>query len=107
MRHTARPGLSGLAQVKGRNAITWDEKIKWDLKYLEQVGFWTDIKLVWLTFKKVFIQEKNTDNAMETDLNLDYGDALLRDKRIEKTEYDALQAYARDIIIEFESRRVR
>ena len=35
MRHTAKPGLSGLAQVRGRNAITWEEKIKWDLKYIE------------------------------------------------------------------------
>ena len=39
MRHTAKPGLSGLAQVKGRNAITWEDKINWDLKYIENIRF--------------------------------------------------------------------
>lgn len=37
MRHTAKPGLTGLAQVMGRNAITWEEKLDWDLKYIERV----------------------------------------------------------------------
>lgn len=39
MRHTAKPGLSGLAQVNGRNAISWDDKLAWDLKYIEKVSF--------------------------------------------------------------------
>ena len=56
MRHTAKPGLSGLAQVKGRNAITWEEKLNWDLKYIENVSFWNDIKIVFLTIKTAFIK---------------------------------------------------
>ncbi len=39
MRHTAKPGLSGLAQTKGRNAISWEDKLNWDLKYIEKVSF--------------------------------------------------------------------
>ena len=39
MRHTAKPGLSGLAQVNGRNAITWEDKLEWDQKYIKKVGF--------------------------------------------------------------------
>ena len=46
LRHTAKPGLSGLAQVKGRNAITWEDKFNWDLKYIENVSFLGDLKLV-------------------------------------------------------------
>ena len=44
LRHTAKPGLSGLAQVKGRNAISWEEKLAWDLKYIEKVSFLSDLK---------------------------------------------------------------
>ena len=54
MRHTARPGLSGLAQVMGRNAITWDRKLELDLEYIKKVSFFHDVKLVWMTIKKVF-----------------------------------------------------
>ena len=42
-RHTVKPGLSGLAQVKGRNAISWEEKFKWDLQYVENISFFQDM----------------------------------------------------------------
>lgn len=44
-RHTAKPGLSGLAQVNGRNAISWEDKIEWDLKYIEKVSLVEDMEL--------------------------------------------------------------
>ena len=102
MRHTAKPGLSGLAQVMGRNAITWEDKINWDLKYIENITFLGDLKLVWMTFRKVFIRSKMTESSDEIDVTLDYGDALLRDGRITKEKYDAVQAYARNLIKEHE-----
>ena len=54
MRHTAKPGLTGLAQVKGRNAVTWEEKLNWDLKYIERVTFWGDVKILFETVAVVF-----------------------------------------------------
>lgn len=45
-RHTVRPGLSGLAQVNGRNVITWEDKFDWDLKYIEKITFLGDVKII-------------------------------------------------------------
>ncbi|WP_329766606.1 sugar transferase [Bacillus nitratireducens] len=56
-RHEVRPGLSGLAQVNGRNAIRWEEKFNYDVEYVESVSFITDWKIILLTIKKVFIRE--------------------------------------------------
>lgn len=98
MRHTARPGLTGLAQVKGRNAITWEEKLDWDLKYIQKVTFLGDLKIVFLTVKQVFIRKSITKSSKEIDVTFDLGDALLRSGRIDKDEYDALQAEADDIL---------
>ena len=91
MRHTARPGLSGLAQVMGRNAINWEEKLNWDLKYIDHISFWSDLKLILLTAKKVLGRSEGTQAI---DLADDYGDALLKSGKITKERYDALQAYA-------------
>lgn len=100
MRHTAKPGLSGLAQVMGRNAITWDDKINLDLKYIENITLLGDLKLVLMTFKKVFIRSNITESNIETDVTLDYGDTLLKEGRVSKEQYDALQTYARKLILE-------
>ena len=99
MRHTARPGLSGLAQVMGRNAITWEDKMDWDLKYIEKVSFRGDLKIVWLTVKKVFGKGESSE---ELDVMDDYGDALLKAGKVSREEYDALQTCARDLIRECE-----
>ena len=56
-RHEVRPGLSGLAQVNGRNAISWEDKFNLDIEYVENVSFMGDLKIIFLTIKKVFIRE--------------------------------------------------
>lgn len=56
-RHEVRPGLSGLAQINGRNAISWEEKFKLDVEYIDNISFLGDLKIILLTFKKVFIRE--------------------------------------------------
>ncbi|TCI46222.1 sugar transferase [Exiguobacterium sp. SH3S2] len=56
-RHNVRPGLSGLAQVSGRNLLTWEEKFKLDIEYVQNVTFMGDIKLILLTLKKVIVRE--------------------------------------------------
>lgn len=97
MRHTAKPGLSGLAQVNGRNAITWEDKLDWDLKYIKQCGFFQDVKIVIDTVKKAFIkQEGITQDDMET--AEDYGDYLLRTGKVRKEEYKRKQKEAKMIL---------
>lgn len=56
-RHEVRPGLTGLAQVSGRNAMTWQQKFKKDLEYVDNVSLIMDIKILLLTVKKVFARE--------------------------------------------------
>lgn len=56
-RHEVRPGLTGLAQVNGRNAISWDQKFKLDVEYVDNVSFIGDLKIIILTFKKVLMRE--------------------------------------------------
>jgi len=56
-RHDVRPGLTGLAQVNGRNAISWEEKFKLDVEYVNNVSFHLDWKIILLTLKKVIIRE--------------------------------------------------
>ncbi len=53
-RHDVKPGITGWAQVNGRNAISWDEKFKLDLWYVEHQSFWIDLKILWMTAVKVF-----------------------------------------------------
>lgn len=97
-RHTAKPGLSGLAQVNGRNALTWEEKFEWDLKYIKNVNFYNDLKIVWLTFQKVFVRKKIPETNAEINVTDDYGDALLKAGKVSKEKYDILQAYARNLL---------
>lgn len=97
MRHTAKPGLSGLAQVNGRNAISWEDKIDWDLKYIEKVSLKEDLKIIFETVKKAFIkQEGITQDDMAT--AEDFGDYLLRMGKIDKDIYEIKQEKARDIL---------
>ena len=96
-RHTAKPGLSGLAQVNGRNAISWEDKINWDLKYIENISLFVDIKIVIDTIKKALIkQEGVTQDDMATAEDL--GDYLLRKEKIDQDIYDKNQAEAKNIL---------
>ena len=58
MRHNVRPGLSGWAQINGRNNINWDQKFKLDLWYVKNVSFTFDLKILFLTFFYIFKQSK-------------------------------------------------
>lgn len=97
MRHTAKPGLSGLAQVSGRNAISWDRKLQYDLEYIKQVSFVGDLKILFKTVEKAFIkQEGITEEGSVT--AADYGDYLLQTKQIRKEEYDKKQDEAKELL---------
>lgn len=65
-RHQVRPGLSGLAQVNGRNAISWEAKFNLDVEYVDSISFWGDWKIIFLTMKKVFKREGINANASTT-----------------------------------------
>ncbi|MEY8666338.1 sugar transferase [Enterococcus innesii] len=65
-RHLVRPGLTGLAQVNGRNAISWKEKFFYDVKYVNNVSFILDVKIIFITIKKIFVREGISDGHSET-----------------------------------------
>ena len=96
MRHTAKPGLTGLAQVRGRNAVTWEEKLDWDLKYIEKISFLGDVKILFETVAVVFKRSGITDGENAT--ALDYGDALLKAGKISQEDYNRKQADAKKIL---------
>jgi lipopolysaccharide/colanic/teichoic acid biosynthesis glycosyltransferase len=56
-RHNVRPGVTGWAQVNGRNAISWDEKFALDVWYVDNRSLWLDLKIIWLTIRKVLQRE--------------------------------------------------
>ena len=97
MRHTAKPGLSGLAQVNGRNEISWEEKLDWDLKYIRKVSLLEDLKIIVATVKKALIHQ---DGISQEDMATaeDYGDYLLRSGQISQDEYEKQQKKAKKIM---------
>ncbi len=84
-RHTVRQGLTGLAQINGRNNITWEEKINYDLEYIEKITFVNDLKIIFKTIAKVFKKEDISTDGMETAEDL--CDYLLRTNKITEEEY--------------------
>ena len=101
-RHSVRPGLSGLAQIRGRNALSWDGKLSSDLEYIENITFFEDAKIVILTVFKSIIHEGITDGENATALDL--GDALLKEGLISKEDYNSKQSIVRTLIAEHEGR---
>lgn len=96
-RHRVRPGLSGLAQVEGRNEISWEDKFEKDLEYIKNISFRRDIEIILKTVQKAFIMREGiTEDGMVTARDL--GDYLLEEKRITKQEYDLKQEEAREIL---------
>lgn len=85
-RHMVRPGLSGLAQVNGRNAISWESKLNYDIKYISKITFLKDVNIILRTVLKAFFrQEGINENNMAT--SEDFGDYLLRTKQVTREEY--------------------
>lgn len=86
-RHCVLPGLSGWAQVNGRNGITWEEKLLLDLEYINAITFLQDWKIIFMTVAKVFQRDGVSAEGMDT--AEDFGDYLLREKKISEDEYCA------------------
>ena len=99
-RHTVRPGLSGLAQTRGRNALSWDGKLSTDLEYIQNVTFLGDVKIIFDTVKQVFFGENGLEDSDvdEIEITDDFGDYLLKAGRVDKEEYERKQAEARGLL---------
>jgi lipopolysaccharide/colanic/teichoic acid biosynthesis glycosyltransferase len=91
-RHTVRQGLTGLAQCSGRNGISWERKLEYDLEYIENITLWNDVKIIFKTVKSVFVREGITEENVAT--ASDFGDYLLLNGKIDRTEYDREMAEA-------------
>lgn len=91
-RHSVRQGLTGLAQINGRNNLSWEEKTNYDLKYIQNITFLNDIRIIIKTILKVFKKEDISTDGMETAEDL--GDYLLRNKKITSDEYKVNQSIA-------------
>lgn len=65
-RHEVRPGITGWAQVNGRNAISWTKKFELDVWYVDHCSFWLDVKIIFLTIKKVFVREGISQEGQAT-----------------------------------------
>ena len=70
LRHTVRPGLTGLAQISGRNFLEWDKRLAKDVEYVENLSFGLDIKIFFLTIKKVFVREDVVVDTNQVEGNL-------------------------------------
>ena len=96
-RHSVRPGLTGLAQVNGRNAIDWEKKLAYDLEYIKRITFSGDMKIIWQTARKALLsQEGITEEGMAT--AEDYGDYLLRSGKVNSDIYEKKQLEARKLL---------
>lgn len=84
-RHSVLPGLTGWAQVNGRNCVTWEEKLGFDLQYINNISFLGDLKIILITMAKVFKRDGISTEGMETAEDL--GDYLLRENKVTEDEY--------------------
>lgn len=96
-RHDVRPGLTGLAQVSGRNNITWEQKFEYDLLYIDNgITFFGDLKIILMTVGRVL---KRSDTVRDgTSSDMDFGDWLVFDGRVGETEYKEKQEEAKNLL---------
>jgi len=95
-RHSVTPGLTGLAQVNGRNNITWEQKLAYDLEYIENITLWGDICILWQTVAKVL---KRADTVREgTVSDMDFGDWVLQKGEVTEEAYAEKQAEAKELL---------
>lgn len=97
-RHNVRPGLTGLAQINGRNNITWERKLEYDLRYIDKdITFIGDVKIILKTIVKVF---KRSDIVREgTASDIDFGDWLLQEGKINRMQYERKQLEAKELLM--------
>lgn len=98
-RHNIRPGLTGLAQISGRNAVSWENKLQLDLDYISDITFSRDLKIVFKTFIKVLKRDGITAEGMDTAEDL--GDYLVNTNKIDKESYNRLNKQASDLLYNF------
>lgn len=91
-RHKVRPGITGLAQVNGRNCIEWEDKLAYDKVYVDTMSIVQDIKILCVTVVKVFKTESISYEGMAT--AEDFGDYLLRTGKVSREEYEEKQREA-------------
>jgi len=97
-RHAVRQGLTGLAQCNGRNGLSWENKLQYDIDYIENgITFMGDAKIIFKTIQKVFIKEGITQDNMAT--AADYGDYLLSEGRVSESEYNQKQREAKEYVL--------
>lgn len=107
-RHLVRPGLSGLAQTKGRNALLWENKLATDIEYIKNVNFIRDLQIVIETFIQVFFRKSSSSNTSyiaEVEITDDYGDYLLKKNKISNKYYKQKMQEAEKILFEYRNKK--
>lgn len=97
MRHSIKPGLTGLAQVNGRNNITWEQKIEFDLEYIDKgITLIGDVKIILQTVGKVL---RRSDTVREgTVSDMDFGDWLMLEGKVDRKTYDSKQEEVKELL---------
>lgn len=97
-RHSVRPGLTGLAQVNGRNNITWEQKFEYDLQYIDTgISCIGDIQIIFKTVGNVLKRSDTVREGTVSDMN--FGDWLIMEGKVDQVMYEAKQAEAKELVL--------